>query len=63
MQNGTDSNQSDEGERSDLRAIIERYEGAPNQCTIFPGETARSERLETWITAKEPAFVDLRSVR
>ena len=50
------------GTRS-LRAVVERYEDAPNQCTIYPEESDDHERMATWITALEPAFVDLTIVR
>jgi len=46
-----------------LRAVVERYEDAPNQCTIYPEESDDHERMATWITAQEPAFVDLAVVR
>ncbi|MFB6151456.1 MAG: hypothetical protein ABEJ40_06590 [Haloarculaceae archaeon] len=45
------------------RAIIERYENAPDQCTIFPADAADDERTVSWISAENPAFVDLRSCR
>jgi len=46
-----------------LHAVVERYEDAPNQCTIYPEETDEHERMATWITAQEPGFVDLAVVR
>jgi len=46
-----------------LRAVVERYEDAPNQCTIYPEEMDAHERMAVWITAQEPGFVDLAVVR
>jgi len=55
------------GSRTDtgqtLRAVVERYDDAPNQCTLYPEESDKHERMATWITAQEPAFVDLAVVR
>ena len=46
-----------------LRAIVERYDDAPDQCTIYPSGTDDHERMATWITATDPGFVDLQDVR
>jgi hypothetical protein len=46
-------------QESGFRAILERYENAPDQCTIFPAGRDPSERVTTWITAEAPSFVDL----
>lgn len=42
-----------------FRAVVERYRDEPNQCTIFPKEMDQEERVTTWISAKEPSYVDL----
>lgn len=47
----------------DFRAIVERYQNAANQCTIFPADADRTEQLTTWITAESPSYVDLREHR
>lgn len=47
----------------DFRAIVERYQNAANQCTIFPADADRTEQMTTWITAKSPSYVDLREHR
>lgn len=49
----------DEAGASGYRAVVERYRDEPNQCTIFPAESDESERLTTWISAREPTYVDL----
>lgn len=46
-----------------FRAIVERYQNAANQCTIFPADADRAERTTAWISAEAPAFVDLREHR
>jgi len=45
------------------RAIVERYDDAPHQCTIFPADADKSERTTAWITAREPTFVNLNEWR
>lgn len=45
------------------RAIVERYQNASNQCTIFPADADRTEQMTAWITAKSPSYVDLREYR
>jgi hypothetical protein len=46
-----------------FRAVVERYEGAPNQCTIFPADASGGERRTAWVTAVEPGFVHLADCR
>ena len=47
-----------DGVTEQFRAIVERYENEPDQCTIFPAD-AEDKRRTAWLTAKEPAFVHL----
>jgi hypothetical protein len=47
----------------ELRAVVERYEDAPDQCTIFPTGLDDHERMATWVSAREPSFVELEAVR
>lgn len=54
---------ADEARDPKFRAIVERYDGAPNQCTIMPADSERTDQTTVWITAKSPAFVDLREHR
>ena len=49
----------DPGPTAGYRAVLERYEDAPDQCTIFPDDTEPGERASKWITAESPGFVDL----
>ena len=44
-----------------LRATVVEYEDAPNECTIYPSGVSGMERMTTWISAKEGAYVDLES--
>lgn len=48
-----------EGATMKLRATIVEYEDAPDECTIYPSDTAGVERMTTWISAKEGSYVDL----
>jgi hypothetical protein len=42
---------------------VERYERAPNQCTIMPADSTATKQTTVWITAESPGFVDLREYR
>jgi len=55
----------DRNEPDDLstRTTVVEYEEAPNECTIFVSGVPRTERMTTWITAKEGSYIDLESVR
>lgn len=44
---------------TEYRAIVERYEGQTNQCTIFPADTEKHNRKTQWITAEAPAYIHL----
>ena len=47
---------------ADARAILERYDDAPDLCTIYDASIPR--RIDTtWITAAEESFVDLEDAR
>jgi hypothetical protein len=48
---------------AEYRAVVERYESSPNQCTIMPVESVEDRRTTVWITATSPNFVDLREYR
>lgn len=45
------------------RAVVEEYEGRPDQCTIFPRDVSETDRLATWITARDESFVRLDKMR
>ncbi|WP_436930354.1 DUF7511 domain-containing protein [Halosimplex halobium] len=47
----------------ELRAVVERYEDAPDECTIYPRGVDEHTRMATWISATAPAFVELDAVR
>lgn len=58
--NGSDAGATADSSRAEgYRAVVERYQNEPNQCTIFPEDMGEDERVTTWISAKEPAYVDL----
>lgn len=62
----TDSTRQDATEveqSTELRSTVERYDDAPDQCTIYPSDLDDHERMATWITASGPSFVDLSAVR
>jgi hypothetical protein len=46
-----------------LRAVVERYENRPDQCTIYPENDDGIDRTTTWITAIGSAFVDVSRTR
>jgi len=63
----TDTTRQSRGEREaptwELRAVVERYDDAPDECTIYPAGVDEHKRMATWISATEPAFVELGAVR
>jgi len=63
----TDTTRQSQGEPEaatrELRAVVERYEDAPDECTIYPAGVDEHKRMATWISASEPAFVELDTVR
>lgn len=63
----TDTTRQSGGEHEtptwELRAVVERYDDAPDECTIYPAGLDDHERMATWVSAREPAFVDLGAVR
>lgn len=62
MTDGTERDVADDAPYDGYRAVVERYRDEPNQCTIFPSHSDEDDRT-TWVTARAPSFVDLRSVR
>jgi len=59
MPTGTD--RTTEG--AEYRAIVERYDTRPNQCTIFRSDLPESDRTTTWITAHDGSYVALALMR
>jgi hypothetical protein len=47
----------------DLASAVERYEDAPDECTIYPVGVSEDELVTTWITAREEHFVALEAMR
>lgn len=64
---GTDDHPQRDDDRThrradpEFRAVVERYDDEPDQCTIFPVD--EDDRESTWITAEAPGFVDLNTQR
>ena len=52
-----------DGPATKLRATVVEYEEAPNECTIHPRGVSGMDRMTTWISAEEGAYVDLESFR
>lgn len=48
---------------AEYRAIVERYETRPNQCTIFRADGPDHERTTSWISATDGAYVALELMR
>ena len=47
----------------EYRAIVSRYEGKADQCTIFPADTEQNKETTRWISAESPSFVALANCR
>jgi hypothetical protein len=48
---------------SAYRAVVEEYDDASDECTIYPMDASLDERVTLWISAQRPGFVDLEDVR
>ncbi len=59
---GTQSNGRD-GRAYDLHSVVVSYSDRPDRCTIYPRNTSCYERIETWLTADQAAFLDLDEMR
>lgn len=46
-----------------LRAVVERNDRAPDQCTIYPAGVDEHRRMAAWISASESGFVELDTLR
>lgn len=46
-----------------LRSVVVEYEDGPDRRTMYPDGLDAVERMSTWLTADDPAFVDLDAVR
>ncbi|MFB6075095.1 MAG: hypothetical protein ABEJ89_08790 [Haloarculaceae archaeon] len=47
----------------EYRAVIQRFEGQPNKCTIYVAGDEDESLLSAWITAAEGSYTHLNSVR
>lgn len=63
MSHGTERDATSPSSDEGYRAVVERYRDDPNQCTIFPADGDRDEQATAWVSAQEPSYVDLWSVR
>ena len=52
-----------DGRDFDLHSVVVSYEHRADRCTIYPRERSHYERLETWLSADEDAFVSLCEMR
>ena len=48
---------------AEYRAIVERYQTRPNQCTIFRSDGSVHERTTSWVTASDGSYVALELMR
>lgn len=46
-----------------LVAHVESYEGAPDECTIYPAGLEDAALVTSWISAKEESYVALSAMR
>lgn len=67
----TDTDRSDDlqteprGDHSvvELSSVVVDYEDRPDRRTVYPDGLDSIERMSTWLTADDTAFVDLESAR
>lgn len=46
-----------------LHATVVQYSDRPDRCTVYPGHLDHEERLCTWLSADQEAFVPLADAR
>jgi len=46
-----------------LVAHVEPYDGAPDECTIYPVGLDDVELVTSWISAREGSYVDVSTMR
>ncbi|WP_135852786.1 DUF7511 domain-containing protein [Halorussus salinus] len=44
-----------------LRSVVVEYEERPDRRTVYPAGVSGMERMSSWLTADDDAFVDLDS--
>ena len=54
---------SADGRTYELHSVVVRYEGRPDQCTVYPRRDSCQERTAAWLSADFDAFVPLDSMR
>ncbi|WP_435174916.1 DUF7511 domain-containing protein [Halorussus sp. AFM4] len=47
----------------ELSSVVVDYEDRPDRRTVYPEGLSSVERMSTWLTADDDAFVDLESAR
>ncbi|MFC4552678.1 MULTISPECIES: DUF7511 domain-containing protein [Halorussus] len=48
---------------AELRSVVVNYEDRPDRRTVYPEGLPTVERMSTWLTADDDAFVDLDEAR
>ncbi|WP_128476037.1 DUF7511 domain-containing protein [Halorussus pelagicus] len=46
-----------------LRSVVVEYEDRPDRRTVYPAGVSEMERMSSWLTADDDAFVDLEATR
>ena len=47
----------------ELRSVVVNYERRPDRRTVYPDGLTDIERMSTWLTAADDAFVNLDEIR
>ncbi|UPW00696.1 hypothetical protein M0R88_01005 [Halorussus gelatinilyticus] len=45
----------------ELRSVVVEYEDRPDRRTVYPAGVSGMERMSSWLTADDDAFVNLES--
>ena len=53
----------DDGRAYELHSVVVRYDGRPDQCTVYPRRDSCQKRAEAWLSADFDAFVSLDAMR
>ncbi|RDI70601.1 DUF7511 domain-containing protein [Halopelagius longus] len=46
-----------------LHSVVVRYDGRPDRCTLYPRRESCRDRMQSWLTANQDAFVGLEEYR
>ncbi|SFG12542.1 hypothetical protein SAMN04488063_1499 [Halopelagius inordinatus] len=52
-----------DGREYALHSVVVEYDGRPDRCTIYPRRESCRDRMSSWLSADQSAFVGLEEYR